>query len=167
MTIGMTVAMAPSSDAGLSEVNWGVIPGGLVSKAVNVAMSYRNALYYSISGKPFNGPEAARMGLINVSVPDNQLRDEVMTLARQLAALNPEAVRATKQAIRHVRTMDVPQAYEYLASKGQAIKVGDNEDSYNTGLRQFLDEKSYKPTFEPFKLGTMLTDQRANGRPKK
>jgi hypothetical protein len=27
-------------------------------------------------------------------------------------------------------------------------------------LRQFLDEKSYKPTFEPFKLGTMLTDQR-------
>ena len=24
--------------------------------------------------------------------------------------------------------------------------------SYNTGLRQFLDEKSYKPTFEPFRL---------------
>jgi len=36
----------------------------------------------------------------------------------------------------------------------------DKEDSYNTGLRQFLDEKSYKPTYEPFKLGTLLTDQR-------
>ena len=45
-------------------------------------------------------------------------------------------------------------------TKGQAIKTADKEDSYNTGLRQFLDEKSYKPTFEPFKLGTMLTDQR-------
>ena len=53
------------------------------------------------------------------------------------------------------------QAYDYLAEKGKAIKVADKEDSYNTGLRQFLDEKSYKPTFEPFKLGTMLTDQRS------
>ena len=56
--------------------------------------------------------------------------------------------------------MDVAQSYEYLAAKGQAIKAADKEDSYNTGLRQFLDEKGYKPTFEPFKLGTMLTDQR-------
>jgi trans-feruloyl-CoA hydratase/vanillin synthase len=47
-----------------------------------------------------------------------------------------------------------------LAAKGQAIRAADKEDSYNTGLRQFLDEKSYKPTYEPFKLGTMLTDQR-------
>ena len=51
------------------------------------------------------------------------------------------------------------QAYDYLAEKGKAIKVADKEDSYNTGLRQFLDEKSYKPTFEPFKLGSMLTDK--------
>ncbi len=64
---------------------------------------------------------------------------------------SPAVLRATKQAIRHVRTMDVPQAYDYLAAKGQAIKVGDAEDSYNTGLKQFLDEKAYKPTFEPFK----------------
>ena len=36
-------------------------------------------------------------------------------------------------------------------AKGQAIKVGDAEDSYNTGLKQFLDEKAYKPTFGSFK----------------
>src|SRR5207302_555970 len=48
-----------------------------------------------------------------------------------------------------------------LAAKGQAIKTADKEDSYNTGLRQFLDEKSYKPTYEPFKLGTLLSDQRS------
>jgi feruloyl-CoA hydratase/lyase len=48
--------------------------------------------------------------------------------------------------------MDVPQAYDYLAEKGKAIKVSDREDSYNTGLKQFLDDKSYRPTFEPFRL---------------
>jgi len=31
-------------------------------------------------------------------------------------------------------------------------------------LRQFLDEKGYKPTYEPFKLGTMVTDQ-SGGKP--
>ena len=54
--------------------------------------------------------------------------------------------------IRHCKTMDVAQSYEYLAVKGQAIKANDKEDSYKTGLHQFLDEKSYKPAFVPFKL---------------
>jgi feruloyl-CoA hydratase/lyase len=39
-----------------------------------------------------------------------------------------------------------------LMAKSQAIRVGDQENSYATGLSQFLDEKSYKPTYEPFKL---------------
>ena len=80
---------------------------------------------------------------------------------------SPAVLRATKQAIRHVRTMDVPQAYEYLAAKGQAIKVGDEEDSYNTGMRQFLDEKTYKPTFEPFKLGSKPSGRSAGAAAKK
>ena len=48
--------------------------------------------------------------------------------------------------------MDFDQSYYYLAANGQAIKVGDEEDSYNTGLNQFLEDKSYKPTFGPFAL---------------
>ena len=44
---------------------------------------------------------------------------------------------------------------QHAAIKFQrAIQVGDKEDSYNTGLKQFLDDKSYKPTYEPFQLGT-------------
>ena len=101
-----------------------------------------------------------RIGLINSAVPAKKLEDAVTNLAERLMKKSPAVLRATKHAVRHVRTMDVPQAYDYLAAKGQAIKTADKEDSYNTGLRQFLDEKSYKPTFEPFKLGTMLTDQR-------
>jgi hypothetical protein len=37
-------------------------------------------------------------------------------------------------------------------AKGNEIKVIDQQDSYKTGLSQFLDDKSYKPTYEPFKL---------------
>jgi trans-feruloyl-CoA hydratase/vanillin synthase len=145
----------------LSEVNWGILPGALVSKAVADAVLPRHALYYACLGEPFDGKEAARIGMINYAVPGDRLEAAVTELAEKLIRKSPAVLRATKHAVRQVRTMDVPQAYDYLAAKGQAIKVADKEDSYNTGLRQFLDEKSYKPTFEPFKLGTMLTDQRA------
>ena len=52
--------------------------------------------------------------------------------------------------------MDVQQSAEYLAAKGLALKAVDAEKSYEAGLQQFLDKKSYRPFFEPFKLGTML-----------
>ncbi len=136
----------------LSEVNWGILPGALVSKAVADAVLPRHALYYACLGEPFNGKEAARIGMVNSSVPAKKLKAAVIDLAKRLMQKSPNVLRATKQAIRHCRTMDVPQSYDYLAAKGQAIKVGDQEDSYNTGLRQFLEEKSYKPTFQPFKL---------------
>ncbi len=151
---------AENATFSLSEVNWGILPGALVSKAVIDSVLPRHALYYACLGDPFDGKEAARIGMINYAVPLKDLEEAVTDLAERLMKKSPAVLRATKQAIRHCRTMDVSQSYEYLAAKGQSIRAADKEDSYNTGLRQFLDEKSYKPTFEPFKLGTMLTDQR-------
>ena len=155
--IGCDFAVA-AEDAtfSLSEVNWGILPGALVAKAVADALLPRHAMYYAAVGEAFDGKEAERIGLINFAVPKDKVRAKTIELAEKLMSKSPKVLRATKQAVRNVRTMDVTQSYDYLAEKGKAIKVGDKEDSYNTGLRQFLDEKSYKPTFEPFKLGTML-----------
>lgn len=151
---------AKNATFSLSEVNWGILPGALVAKVISDAVLPRHALYYACLGDPFDGDEAARIGMVNYAVPDDDLEAETVKLAEKLMKKSPAVLRATKQAVRQVRTMDFDQAYDYLAAKGQSIKVGDAEDSYNTGLRQFLDEKSYKPTFEPFKLGTLLSDQR-------
>jgi trans-feruloyl-CoA hydratase/vanillin synthase len=140
----------------LSEVNWGILPGALVSKVVADAILPRHAMYYACLGDPFDGTEAARIGLINFAVEPATLKAKTEDLAKRLMAKSPAVLRATKQCMRQVRTMDFGQSYDYLSAKGQAIKASDPEDSYNTGLRQFLDEKSYKPAYAPFKLGTML-----------
>ncbi|MEK9647423.1 MAG: enoyl-CoA hydratase-related protein, partial [Alphaproteobacteria bacterium] len=150
---------ADNATFSLSEVNWGILPGALVAKVVADALLPRHAMYYAALGEAFDGKEAERIGLINFSVPEDQLEAKVTELAKKLMAKSPRVLRATKQAVRQVRTMDFDQSYDYLAEKGQAIRVGDTEDSYNTGLRQFLDEKSYKPTFEPFKKGTQIEDK--------
>lgn len=150
---------AENATFSLSEVNWGILPGALVSKVVADMVLPRHALYYACMGDPFDGKEAERIGMVNFAVPEGKLESAVIELAEKLMKKSPNVLRATKHAIRKVRSMDYDQAYDYLAEKGKAIKVGDAEDSYNTGLRQFLDEKSYKPTYEPFKLGTMITDK--------
>lgn len=141
---------AENATFSLSEVNWGALPGALVAKVVVDAVLPRHAMFYACLGEPFDGKEAARIGMVNYAVPLDRLQSEVEDLAKRLMKKSAHALRGTKQAIRAVRTMDFYQAYEYLAAKNLAIKVGDPDDSYNSGLRQFLDEKSYRPTFESF-----------------
>ena len=154
---------ATNATFSLSEVNWGILPGALVAKAVADAVLPRHALYYACLGEPFDGDEAARIGMVNYAVPEDALENETVKLADKLMKKSPAVLRATKHAVRKVRSMDFDQAYDYLAEKGNAIKANDAEDSYNTGMRQFLDEKSYKPTYEPFKLGTLITDKSSTG----
>lgn len=48
---------------GLSEVNWGIPPGNLVSKAVADTMGHRNALYYIMTGETWTGKEGLKQFL--------------------------------------------------------------------------------------------------------
>lgn len=141
---------ADTANFSISEVNWGILPGALVAKVVADSILYRHALYHACLGDAFDADEAARIGLINRVVPHDRLQDEVRTLAKRLMEKSPNVLRATKQAIRQVRTMDFMQAHDYLMEKNTAIRVNDPERSYETGMREFLDEKSYKPAHGPF-----------------
>ena len=46
---------ADEATFGVSEINWGIIPGGNVTKALSEAMSHKAALYYIMTGEPFDG----------------------------------------------------------------------------------------------------------------
>ena len=140
-----------SEDAlfGLSEVNWGILPGGLVSRVVTDMMTLRDGLYHAMTGDPFDGKRAAEMRLVNYAVPADQLRDETVKLAKKLMEKNPWALRATKQAYKLVRGMDYSQAEDYLAAKGAQIKIQDRESGYDEGIKQFIDDKTYKPGLGP------------------
>jgi|TARA_B100000315_G_C14549447_1_gene574984 trans-feruloyl-CoA hydratase/vanillin synthase len=158
--LGTDFALAANNATfSLSEVNWGILPGALVSKVVADAILPRHALYYACLGEAFDGEEAARVGLVNFSYPEEELEKQTIDLAERLMKKSPAVLRATKQALRKVRTMDFDQSYDYLAEKGRAIRVIDTQDSYNQGLDQFLKEKSYKPTYEPFALKDDQTDK--------
>jgi feruloyl-CoA hydratase/lyase len=130
---------------GLSEVNWSIIPGGIVSWNVADILNYRNAMYYAMTGDPFDGKIAAQIGLVNFAVPKAKLREETLKLARKLMEKNPAALRYTKEAIRAVRHMEVNAAQDYLAAKSDALRYRDPEKGRDEALKQFVDEKRYRP----------------------
>ncbi len=134
----------------LSEVNWGILPGGLVSKKLSDTILPRHAMFYACTGRTLDGRRAAEIGLVNESVPLARLRSHTLSLAGELMEKNPEVLRATKQAIRAGRTMSDDQAFDYLAAKGAEIKLRDRENAYRNGIKQFLDDKSYKPVFSAY-----------------
>ena len=136
---------------GLSEVNWGILPGGIVSWNVTQALNYRDALYYALTGDSFNGKKAKEIGFVNFSVPRAKLRATTIALAKKMMAKNAAAVRYTKEAIRAVRFMNEPQALDYLIAKGDALRFNDKEKGREEGIRQFLDTKTYKPGLGEFK----------------
>ena len=135
----------------LSEINWGILPGSLVSKVVSDALLFRPALYYACLGEAFTARRAVEIGLINAAVPRPDLERETVALAQRLMAKNPEVLRGTKQAMRMVRTMDHARANEYMRIKMAEVQVRDRERARDAGIAQFIDDKSFKPTYGPAK----------------
>ena len=143
------VVTAEDAVYGLSEINWGIIPGGIVSKVIVDVMAHRDAMFYAMTGRTFDGTKAVEMKLANIAVPGDKLHEETVALARELMEKNPTVLAYTKQAVRAVRTMDMEQSYEYLRAKIQALQFMDREGTRERGMEEFLDKKTYRPGLGP------------------
>uniref|UniRef100_UPI003101266B p-hydroxycinnamoyl CoA hydratase/lyase n=1 Tax=Neorhizobium sp. EC2-8 TaxID=3129230 RepID=UPI003101266B len=136
-----------SEDAvfGLSEINWGVIPGGVVSKAISTLMNDRKAMYYVMTGEKFGGKMAEQLGLVNEAVPAERLRERTVEIARVLLEKNPTVLRQARMAYKYVREMTWEESAEYLTAKADQTTFVDPEKGREKGLSQFLDTKTYRP----------------------
>ena len=147
------VITAEDAIYGLSEVNWGIIPGGIVSWNMVQMMLPRHAMYYAATGEPFDGKRAVELGIANFAFPKDQLRAETVKMAQKLMNLNPNVLRFTKEAVRSVATMTAEQARDYLGAKQDSLARNDKEIADKRGMKQFLDEKSYRPGLGPYPRG--------------
>ena len=147
-----------SDDAkfGLSEINWGILPGGGASKVAVELLSFRRAMYHAMLGENIDGRTAAEWGLVNESLPADRLQARVTEVAEALLQKNPIALKATKDAIRRVRDMSYDNAEDYLVRAQEAANSFDNEGR-KEGMRQFLDDKTYKPGLGTYDLSKQVT----------
>jgi trans-feruloyl-CoA hydratase/vanillin synthase len=128
----------------LSEINWGILPGGGATKVVVDLLSMRDAMYHAMTGELIDGKKAAEWKLVNEALPREALKARVEEVANILLKKNPVALKATKDAVRRVKEMTYDNAEDYLIRAQEAANSFDNEGR-KEGIRQFIDEKSFKP----------------------
>ena len=142
---------AEEAQFGLSEINWGILPGGGASKVAAELLSFRRAMYHAMMGENVDGRTAAEWGLVNEALPLADLKARVTQVAEVLLKKNPVALKATKDAVRRVREMTYENAEDYLIRAQEAANSFDNQGR-KEGIRQFIDEKSYKPGLGEYDL---------------
>jgi len=144
---------AEDAQFGISEINWGIIPGGNVTRAIAATMNRRDALYYIMTGIPFDGRKAQEMGLINEAVPRDRLRARTMELAKVLMEKNPSVLRNAKQAFINGSSLPWDVAEDYLSAKNFMSMAQDPERGREQGLKQFLDDKTIRPGLQSYRRG--------------
>ena len=126
------------------------MPGGYVTRDVAMVMNYRDALYYILTGKTFDGKKAVELGLVNESVPLSDLRSAVLALAEDIKKINPQTLKHAKEAFKMSRDMDFDQSFDYLAAKNDQLSFRDPEGARDKGIKKFIDEKTYRPGLGAF-----------------
>lgn len=135
---------AEDAQFGLSEINWGILPGGGATKVARELMPFRRAMYHALMGENVDGRTAAEWGLVNEAHPADQLRTRVEEVARVLSQKNPVALKAAKDAVRRVGEMTYDNAEDYLVRAQEAANSFDDHGR-KEGIKQFIDDKTYKP----------------------
>jgi trans-feruloyl-CoA hydratase/vanillin synthase len=153
---GCDIAVA-AQDArfGLSEINWGILPGGGASKVAQELMPFRKAMYHAMMGENLTGIEAEAQGLVTEAVPAERLHARVLEIAEALLKKDPHALRATKWAMRRMVDMTYDNALDYQIRAQEALHSFGGAAARKEATRQFLDEKSFKPglgTFDASKV---------------
>jgi trans-feruloyl-CoA hydratase/vanillin synthase len=142
---------ADDAKFGLSEINWGILPGGNVTKVVADTMGYRKALYYIMTGETFTGKQAAEMGFVTESVPRAKLKKRVVEIAKVLMEKDPVVLRCAKDVFKRVRYMDLETANDYIYAKGDASMQRGGGSFRKGAMKAFLDEKKLKPGLDTYR----------------
>lgn len=139
---------------GLSEINFGNIPGGLVAKVVTELMLPRQAMYYVLTGERFDGRRAVDIGFVTLSVPRSGLAEKVQQVATTLLKKDADAVRACKEALKGVqfKNMDYESAWYWLSAKVDQLSLRQKNGWIEEGIGKFL-QGDYKPGLEPMPKG--------------
>lgn len=136
---------ADEAKFGLSEINWGILPGGGVTKVVVDLLAMRDAMWLTLTGELIDGKQAAAWKLVNESVPLERLEARTREVAEILLKKNPVALKFAKDAVRRVGSMTYDEAEDYLVRMQEAANFHDKTEGRKEGIRQFIDEKSFKP----------------------
>ncbi|MDO9075481.1 MAG: enoyl-CoA hydratase-related protein [Rubrivivax sp.] len=142
---GMELALAcdvriasENAQFALSEVRIGSIPGAGGTQTLPRVIGRSDAMLMLLTGDRVDAQEALRTGLVSQVVPQAQLLETVLAIARRIAQNAPLSVRAVKRLVRDGASLPLPQA---LAMESYVFgMLRDTEDRIE-GRRAFQEKR--------------------------
>ena len=128
---------------GQPEVNLGIIPGWGGTQRLPRLIGKAKATEWILTGDVVMAQEAARLGLVNQVVPQDQVLKVAKDLARKIAAKSAVAIRQALSAIE--AGLDGPLEAG-LAKEAEAFGVVANSQDSREGVKAFLEKR--QPQFQ-------------------
>ncbi len=122
-----------------SEVKIGISPATIAPFVIKRIGEY-NARYLMLTGKRFDGKEAEKTGLVNVSVPASEIEECVSLYIKEFKSSAPLAVRATKKLIHHITNngYDIKNDIEYTAALIAELRAAEEGQE---GMAAFFEKR--------------------------
>lgn len=126
---------AESATFGQPEINLGIIPGFGGTQRLPKLIGEAKALEMNLVGDPISAYEAHRLGLANQVVPDHELFDTALAMAKKLAGQAPLAVGHIK------RVSNRPDLDEGLRTEAEAFGQAFGSEDAKEGISAFLGKR--------------------------
>jgi enoyl-CoA hydratase len=98
---------------GQPEINLGLIPGGGGTQRLPHQVGLGNAMRLILTGDMIPAAEAKDIGLIEMVVPNDDLRKKTVELATKIASKSPLTLKVAKQAIRASQRLAIEEGIAY------------------------------------------------------
>src|SRR5690606_1670268 len=131
--------LADTAAIALTEINLGLFPGAGGTQRIIRQISPCIAKELMFTGGRISASEAVRIGLANRVVPRDQLMNEAMALAEQIAAKSPLVLKLPKRPLRD--GADMPLANALAHEQAMIGLVLDTRDAHE-GIGAFLEKRA-------------------------
>jgi len=147
---GLELAMAchiriatKQAKLGLPELQLGLVPGFAGTQRLPRFVGEAKALEMLLTSDPITGEEAARYGLVNQVVEEEELMNVAFQFARKVAQKSPVSVKAAIQLVFHNKNGSFIEGVEKEAQLfGEVFMSEDAKE----GIQAFIEKR--KPTFK-------------------
>ena len=131
--------VSENTKVGLTHVTLGISPDGAGTFLLPRLVGMKRAAQIALLGEMMDAGELLGMGLVNWVVPDGELEDRAMALARKLADGAPVAQQETKRLLHGALAREIDgQVAAEAESLARCALTGD----YAEGLRAILDRRA-------------------------
>jgi enoyl-CoA hydratase len=128
---------------GQPEIKVGIIPGAGGTQRLVRAVGKYKAMKILLAGEPVTAREAEAMGFVSEVVPDAEVLERALALARVVAALPPIAARKIKEVV--LAGADLPLEAG-LALERQAFQLMFDTADQKEGMAAFIEKRA--PQFQ-------------------